>query len=53
MKAYTRGKLIFEDKDTKNRNKKAIDEFQRAITIDPTFALAYPKIVFRMQKPFV
>lgn len=41
QKAYTRGKMILEDKDTPKRNEKAIDEFQRAITLDPTFALGY------------
>lgn len=39
--AYTRGKMILDDKDTKNRNERAIDEFQKAVTLDPTFALAY------------
>lgn len=39
--AYTRGKMILEDKDTPKRNEKAIDEFQKAITLDPTFAPGY------------
>ncbi|HRH44964.1 MAG TPA: winged helix-turn-helix domain-containing protein, partial [Pyrinomonadaceae bacterium] len=39
--AYTRGKMILEDKDTPKRNEKAIDEFQKSITLDPTFALGY------------
>ena len=41
QQAYTRGKMILEDKDTPKRNEKAIDEFQKAITLDPTFALGY------------
>ncbi len=41
MHAYTRGKMILEKKTTENRVEKAIDEFQSAVTHDPTFALAY------------
>lgn len=41
LKSYTRGKMILEDKDTPKRNEKAIDEFQKAITLDPTFSLGY------------
>ncbi|CAN5247870.1 hypothetical protein BH10ACI1_BH10ACI1_11680 [soil metagenome] len=41
MKAYTRGKMILEDRDTKNRAEKAMDEFQKAVTLDPTLALAH------------
>ncbi len=41
MQAYTRGKMILEKRSAENREEKAIDEFQKAITLDPTFALAY------------
>lgn len=41
MQAYRRGKMILEKKSVENREEKAIDEFQNAITLDPTFALAY------------
>jgi DNA-binding winged helix-turn-helix (wHTH) protein len=41
MQAYTRGKMILGRRDSENRPEKAIDEFQKAVTIDPTFALAY------------
>lgn len=41
MQAYTRGKMILEDRDTKNRAEKAMDEFQKAVTLDPTLALAH------------
>jgi DNA-binding winged helix-turn-helix (wHTH) protein/tetratricopeptide (TPR) repeat protein len=41
IQAYTRGKMILARRDSDNRPEKAIDEFQKAITIDPTFALAY------------
>jgi DNA-binding winged helix-turn-helix (wHTH) protein/Flp pilus assembly protein TadD len=41
MQAYTRGKMILEKKMVENRVEKAIDEFQKAATLDPTFALAY------------
>ncbi len=41
MQAYTRGKMILEKKMVENREEKAVDEFQKAISLDPTFALAY------------
>lgn len=41
MQAYTRGRVIMEDRDTKNRYEKAIDEFQKSITLDPTLARGY------------
>jgi DNA-binding winged helix-turn-helix (wHTH) protein/tetratricopeptide (TPR) repeat protein len=39
--AYKRGTLILDDKDVEGRAQKALDEFQQAVTLDPTFALAY------------
>lgn len=39
--AYTRGKMIIGKRNVEDREEKAIDEFQKAITFDPTFALAY------------
>lgn len=39
--AYKRGKLILDDRDVENRAQKALDEFQQAVTLDPTSALAY------------
>lgn len=39
--AYQRGKMILDDKDVKDRAQKALDEFQKAVTLDPTFAPAY------------
>lgn len=39
--AYERGKMILDDRDVDNRAQKALDEFQQAVTLDPTFALAY------------
>lgn len=41
MQAYKRGQMIFETKNAERRQERAIDEFQRAITLDPTFAPAY------------
>ncbi len=41
MQAYTRGKMILASKNVEKREEKAIDEFHRSITLDPTFALAY------------
>lgn len=41
MMAYRRGRLILDRRSTDNREEKAIDEFQTAIQLDPTFALAY------------
>ncbi len=39
--AYKRGKMILDDKDVDNREQKALDEFQHAVTLDPTSALAH------------
>lgn len=41
MQAYTRGKMILESKSVEGREEKAIDEFQKAVALDPAFALAY------------
>jgi DNA-binding winged helix-turn-helix (wHTH) protein/Flp pilus assembly protein TadD len=41
LQAYRRGKMILDDKDVENRDQKALEEFQRAVTLDPTSALAY------------
>ncbi len=41
LQAYKRGKMILDDKDVDNRAQKALDEFQQAVTLDPTSALAY------------
>lgn len=41
MNAYRRGKMILDDKDVKDRAQKALDEFQKAVTLDPTSALAH------------
>lgn len=41
LHAYTRGKMFLDDRDTENREAKAIEEFQRAITLDPTLAIAH------------
>lgn len=41
MHAYTRGNMILAARNVEDREEKAIDEFQKAITLDPTFALAY------------
>jgi DNA-binding winged helix-turn-helix (wHTH) protein/tetratricopeptide (TPR) repeat protein len=41
MQAYTRGTAILNRRGSDNRPEAAIDEFQKAVTIDPTFALAY------------
>ena len=41
MQAYTRGKMILAKKNSDSRTEKAIDEFQIAVTLDPTFAPAY------------
>ncbi|MDQ3798959.1 MAG: winged helix-turn-helix domain-containing protein [Acidobacteriota bacterium] len=41
LQAYRRGKMILDDKDVENREQKALEEFQRAVTLDPTWALAY------------
>lgn len=39
--AFTRGKMILARRSVENREEKAIDEFQNAVTLDPTFAEAY------------
>lgn len=39
-RAYVRGRAILDAKNPDNFEK-AIDEFQKAVTLDPTFALAY------------
>ena len=39
--ALTRGEMILQKRSVENREEKAIDEFQNAVTFDPTFALAY------------
>lgn len=39
--SYRRGKMILDDKDVENRAQKALEEFQQAVTLDPTSALAY------------
>jgi DNA-binding winged helix-turn-helix (wHTH) protein/tetratricopeptide (TPR) repeat protein len=41
MQTYLRGKMILEKRSVENREEKAIDEFQRAVTLDPTLAIAY------------
>lgn len=41
LKAYKRGKMILDDRDVEGRAQKALDEFQQAVTLDPTSALAY------------
>ena len=41
MQAYLRGKMILENRSVENREEKAIDEFERAVTLDPTLAIAY------------
>ncbi len=41
MQAYTRGMAILGRRGNDNRPEDAIDEFQKAVTLDPTFALAY------------
>src|ERR1044072_2340428 len=40
MRAYVRGRTILDAKNPDNFEK-AIDEFQKAVALDPTFALAY------------
>lgn len=39
--AYTRGRMILARRSVENREEKAIDEFQNAVTLDPTFAAGY------------
>lgn len=38
---YTRGKMILDDRDAEKREERAIKEFQQAITLDPTLAVAH------------
>ncbi len=38
---YTRGKMILDDRDVEKREERAIKEFQQAITLDPTLAVAH------------
>lgn len=40
FQAYIRGRAIFDKKNPGNAEK-AIDEYQKAVALDPTFALAY------------
>ena len=40
FRAYVRGRAILDAKNPDNFEK-AIDEFQKAVALDPTFALAY------------
>lgn len=41
MQSYLRGKMILDKRSVENREEKAIDEFQRAVGLDPTLAIAY------------
>ncbi len=41
MQVYLRGKMVLESRSVENREEKAIDEFERAVTLDPTLAIAY------------
>ena len=41
MQSYIRGKMILDSKSVENREEKATDEFQRAVMLDPTLAIAY------------
>ncbi len=41
LQAYKRGKMILDDRDAEKRGQKALDEFQQAVNLDPTSALAY------------
>lgn len=41
IQAYNRGKAILDDRDVKNREEKALAEFQKAVTLDPTSAIAH------------
>ncbi|MEP6901594.1 MAG: winged helix-turn-helix domain-containing protein [Actinomycetota bacterium] len=41
LHAYTRGRMILDDRDVEKREERAIEEFQRAITLDPTLAVAH------------
>lgn len=39
--AYKRGRMILDDRDVEGRAQKALDEFNQAVTLDPTSPLAY------------
>lgn len=39
--AFTRGRMILARRSVEKREEKAIDEFQNAVTLDPTFAAGY------------
>ena len=39
--AYKRGKMILDDRDLEGRAQKALKEFEQAVNLDPTSALAY------------
>lgn len=41
MQSYLRGKMILDKRSVENREEKAIDEFHRAVMLDPTLAIAY------------
>lgn len=41
MKSYLRGRMILDKRSVENRDEKALDEFQRAVSLDPTLAIAY------------
>ena len=41
LQAYKRGRMILDDRDVRNREERALEEFRRAVTLDPTSALAY------------
>jgi DNA-binding winged helix-turn-helix (wHTH) protein len=41
MRACTRGRMILADRDTDHHEERAIEQFQQAITLDPTLAVAH------------
>ncbi len=41
LQFYTRGKMILDDRDAEKRGERAIEEFQKAVTLDPTLAVAH------------
>jgi DNA-binding winged helix-turn-helix (wHTH) protein/Flp pilus assembly protein TadD len=41
LQFYTRGKMILDDRDGEKRGERAIEEFQKAVTLDPTLAVAH------------
>ena len=41
MQSYLRGKMILDTRSVENREERAIDEFRRSVTLDPTLAIAY------------